>query len=153
MRDKEARKGLRRQARQVWLRKVSVSLAPPFASSSIGSFGFALVQLLIHRLELLTLRQNHFRDRVSVLERRDDADSLVTLVYLEGLLECRTKRPLRLLHRLALGLGSPEILPLRYCLDVHDLAAERIHPDLGELVSLHRIDRELELPVLHLELG
>src|SRR5439155_16439424 len=29
---------------------------------------FALVQPLIHRLDLLTLRQNHFRDRVSVLE-------------------------------------------------------------------------------------
>src|SRR5437867_505110 len=120
MRDKEAREGLRRQARP----------APSFASSSIGSFGFALVQLLIHRLELLTLRQSHFRDRVSILERRDDADSLVTLVDLEGLLKGRTKRPLRLLHRVALGLRGCEILSLRDCLDVHDLAADRIDADL-----------------------
>src|SRR5206468_3411184 len=56
MREEGSREGPRRRAR----------LATPFASS----FALASVQFLAHGLELLPLGQGHFRDRVSILERR-----------------------------------------------------------------------------------
>src|SRR5438093_12364689 len=111
----------------MYLQTFPMSLAPSFASS----FALALVQFLIHGLELLTLGQGHFRDRASILERRDYADGLVTLVGLEGLLEGGPHRSLPLFQRVALGLGRREILSFRDCLPIADPGAASRHHDPG----------------------
>src|SRR5712692_92676 len=110
----------------------------------------SLIQLLRHGFPLSTLHQRDVGHGMAVLQRGHDTDDAVSLVLLHGLGRRRIERPLRLGHRLALCLRRREIVAARDRLRLRHLARLVVHDDLGELLPLHRVHGQLELPVLHL---
>src|SRR5437870_10099942 len=89
---------------------------------------------------------------MTVLQGGHDADDAVPLVLLHGLGRSRVERPLRFGHRLALPLRRREVVAASDWLRLRDLPGLVIDDHLGERVTLHRVDGELQLAVLDLVL-
>src|SRR5439155_10698571 len=115
-----------------------------------GSCIAPLLQCLGHRLPFLALDERDVRDGVAVLECRHDADHAESLVLLGRGGGGGIQRPLGFRHRFALCLVGRQVVPAGDRLGLRDLARLVVNDDLGELVALHRVHRQLELAVLDL---
>src|SRR2546422_3543900 len=110
------------------------------------------VELFRHGLPLGALHQRDVGHGMTVLQRGHDADDAVALVLLHGLGRSRIEGPLRFGHRLALRLRRREVAAAGDRRRLRDLPGLVIDYHLGERVTLHRVDRELQLAVLDLVL-
>src|SRR2546428_3462586 len=111
-----------------------------------------LIELFRHGLPLGALHQRDVGHGMTVLQRGHDADDAVALVLLHGLGRSRIEGPLRFGHRLALRLRRREVAAAGDRRRLRDLPGLVIDNHLGERVTLHRVDRELQLAVLDLVL-
>src|SRR5438445_868330 len=89
---------------------------------------------------------------MTVLQCGHDADDAVPLVLLHGLGRGCIEGPLRFSHGLALSLRRREVVAAGDRLRLRDLPGLVIDDHLRERVTLHRVDRELQLAVLDLVL-
>src|SRR2546426_4791756 len=110
------------------------------------------IELLRHRLPVGALHERHVRHRVAVLQRGKDADDAIAFVLLHRFGGGRVERALGLGHRLALRLRRREVCVMRDRLCLGDLPGLVIDDHLGEVVTFHRVDGELQLAFLHLVL-
>src|SRR5712692_2586274 len=85
---------------------------------------------------------------MTILQYRHDADDAVPLVLLHGLGRSRIEGPLCVGHRLALRLRRREVVAAGDRLRLRDPPGLVIDNHLGERVTLHRVDRELQLGML-----
>src|SRR5438552_5407034 len=114
--------------------------------------GASSVELLGFRLPLGALDERHLGDGMSILQRGHDAHRAVARVRLHGLGRGGDERPLGLRHGLTLRLRRGEVLGARERLDLGDLAGRGIDDDLRERGALHRVDGELQVVLVDLEL-
>src|SRR5258705_1254750 len=112
----------------------------------------SLIQLLRHSLPLSTLYQRDVGHGMAVFQRGHDTDDAVPLVLLHRLGRRRIEGARRLGHRLALYLRRRQIVAASDRLCLRHLARLMVHDDLRKLVSLHGVDGQLKLSVLHLVL-
>src|SRR5438309_11168827 len=89
----------------------------------------------------------------AILQRRRDAECAKASVATQGLLHRCPKGPLRLGQRRALALRGGVILACCNRVSLDDLTGGVVDNHLVELAVLHRIDGELQLAFVHLELG
>src|SRR5713226_3958672 len=94
-----------------------------------------LVQLFCYRLPLLSLDEREIRDRMTVLDLREDAHREEALVFREGLAHGLPEREPRLGHRLALTLRGRQVLTLGDRLRLRNLAGLMVDHHLVELVA------------------
>src|SRR5438477_10378565 len=136
------------------LRNVAASSQSSYQTSdSSGRHArLQLIELLGHRLPLCAFHECHVGDGVPLLHGRHDADNAVSFVFLDRLGGGRPQRPLGLGHGFALLLGVREIVSLGDRLRFGDLAGLVVDDHFGEVGALHRVDRQLQLAVLHLVL-
>src|SRR5882724_4444126 len=120
------------------------------ATASHSSRRFSLVQLFRHRPELTALDEGHLGHRVAILDGRHHTHRPISLVLLCGLIGRRPKRALGLDHRLALRLGSRQVVAARDRLRLCDLPGRGIDNNLRKSRTLLGVDRQLQLAVLHL---
>src|SRR2546425_8159508 len=110
------------------------------------------IELLGHGLPLGALHQRDVGHGMTVLQCRHDAYDAVPHVLLHGLGCSGIEGPLRFGHRLALSLRRREVVAAGDRLRLRDLPGLVIDDHFGELVTFHRVDRELQLAVLDLVL-
>src|SRR5712691_1481734 len=89
---------------------VNAILNSPLRDMIVSCTADSLVQLLRHGFPFGTLDQRDLGHGMTVLQGGHDTDDAVPLVLLHGLGRCRLEGPLRLGHRLALGLRRREIV-------------------------------------------
>src|SRR5262245_19946063 len=87
-----------------------------------------------------------------IFQGRRDADRAVSLVRFDSFLSGAAKRHLRLGHRPALCLCGKEVFTTCDRFSHCNLPGLVVYNDLLTLVTLHRVHRELKLPVFDLKL-
>src|SRR5712692_6047801 len=103
--------------------------------------------------ELLALCERHIGGGAAVLQRRCDADCAEASVASQGLLHRCPKGPLRLGHCRALAMRGGVVFAFCNRFGLDDLTGVVVYDHLEELPVLHRVNGELQLAFLHLELG